>query len=89
MSFILRKVTDDSEANICLGENYNVINRLLDPETFNRTLDRWTGGVINPDTENIYIFLVCDDDSKVIPLYRTQRNYVMVSNGSTFANLSC
>ena len=71
-----------SERNSIIGEAYN----LSTPEETQELIlsdDYWKSV-----KDNIYLFLVYDGGSKVLPLYKNQKNYMMTDSGNTFANLS-
>lgn len=84
--FILRKITGSGvQSNICLNKVYNLI-REEDTNEFQRTvqLEEW----YESDEEKIYAFIVYDEGSKILPLYKAQKNYIMTSDGKNFDNLT-
>ncbi len=85
--FILRKVTGSGiQSNTCLNKVYNLITE-EEKEEFDCTmkLDDYR----DEETKSkIYAFIVYNEGSEIIPLYKAQRNYIMCSDGKTFANIS-
>lgn len=82
--FVLRKVFKDGvESNTCIGNSYIVVDKEKSLEEFNRSFDVF--GYDNYDL--IYGFISYDEGKEVIPLYNTQKNYIMNGNGGLFANI--
>lgn len=94
MEFILRKLSKDGEkviedgnkvdiyktVNIGLGGNYGLVKKQEGSIEFEKIIDEFKGFAGDDD---IYAFVV-GEDSIPIPLYKTQFNYIMTGNGSTF-----
>jgi hypothetical protein len=83
--FVLRKITGDGvQMNFSLGESYTLILKENNPEDFKRaSLAVWT----EENPENTYGF-VSKPDGQFIALFKKQFNYIMTSDGNTFANVS-
>lgn len=97
MSFILRKVlNDNTQTNIVLGDQYQLIERDSNydqfAEAFEKNFEKMHVADLDPTsdnfTENCYAFLIINEGSKFIPLYKRQWNYIMTDSDKTFANLS-
>jgi len=97
MSFILRKVlNDNTQTNIVLGDQYQLIERDTNYDEFSKAFEvdfgKFHVADLDPEsdnfTKNCYAFLVINEGSKFIPLYKGQFNYIMTDSGKTFANLS-
>lgn len=84
--FILRKITRlGIQSNICIGKDY-VLIRQEDVKEFEDTmeLEDYFKSII----EDIYAFISYNEGKDVLPLYKSQQNYIMLSNGNTFSNLT-
>lgn len=84
--FILRKITGQGiQSNLCIGTNY-VLLRKEDGKEFNDTmeLEEYFKSLI----DDIYAFITYNDGRDVLPLYKNQQNYIMLSDGKTFSNLT-
>ena len=85
--FILRKLFKEhnknayTESNEILGESYCTVTK--DNEGWSALHKDW-----EHIGETIYCFIVHGEGSKVIPLYKAHGNYIMVSDGKTFSNLT-
>lgn len=84
--FILRKITSQGiQSNLCIGTNY-VLLRQEDGKEFNDTMN--SEEYFQRHEDDIYAFLTYNYGKDVLPLYRSQQNYIMLSDGKTFSNLS-
>ncbi|RZK73566.1 MAG: hypothetical protein EOO85_17060 [Pedobacter sp.] len=84
--FILRKITGSGvQSNICLNKVYNLI-REEDKEEFEKTTS--LNDYYQSEKAKIYAFLIYDEGSQIIPLFKAQKNYIMSSDGNTFDNLT-
>lgn len=87
--FILRKLVprlgtknDYSQSNTIIGESYqlaspNEIEEIIQSDDYYKSV-----------ADKIYGFVTYENGSKILPLYRKQKNYMMTDTGNTFANLS-
>lgn len=83
--FILRKITGQGvEMNITLGQSYTYIGKIENPQEFDRTLTE----IFKRINEDIIYAFVSNESGEAIPLYSTQRNYIMTESGKTFKNVS-
>lgn len=85
--FILRKLFKEhnknayTESNEILGDSYTTVTEHNEGwETLAKDWDHIG--------QKIYCFILHDGGSKVIPLYQDQGNYIMTSDGNTFANVT-
>jgi PKD repeat protein len=93
--FALRKIIENTQTNYALGVQYQVIERLVDYDTFALTFKHEFGyeHVADDDvkadnyTKNCYAF-ISTQDFAAIPLYMNQKNYIMTESGATFSNLT-
>lgn len=84
--FILRKITGKGiQSNLCIGKDY-VLLREEDGKEFQDTLE--LEDYFKMLKEDIYAFITYNDGKDVLPLYKSQHNYIMVSDGKTFSNLT-
>lgn len=82
--FILRRInTEGLECNMCLGEDYIVTRKAENKERFESLAKAWSCG-----TDEIYAFITSDNATKMQPLYKKSRYYIMTENGKTFSNIS-
>lgn len=85
--FVLRKITGSGiQSNICLNKVYNYFNTESNPEEVKKTLQ--LKQFKESESDKIYGFVVYDEGSKIEPLYMAQQNFIMMSDGKTFANIS-
>lgn len=85
--FILRTITTNNiQTNTCLNKLYNLIIAETSQEEFEKTVA--LEEFYQQHKEKIYAFIIYDEGSKVIPLYKRQMNYIMTSDGKTFHNLT-
>jgi len=83
--FILRRITSENgESNTFLGEMYNFVHFVHQPEEFERSKEIW--GV--EDDKEIYAFINYNAGEKLFPLYKNSSYYIMTDRGATFANLT-
>lgn len=81
--FILRRITaNDYEMNDIIGDSYQKIDPERNPVDFKQNLTQW-----GDETEMIFMFLIVNQGSKTIPLYKKSQYYVMTSNGETFEKI--
>lgn len=84
--FILRKINGQGiESNLCIGKDY-VLIRQEDGKEFNDTMSQEE--YFKSLREDIYAFISCDSGKHILPLYKSQQNYIMLSDGKTFSNLT-
>jgi hypothetical protein len=84
--FILRKINQQGiQSNLCIGSNYCLI-REEDTEEFNKTLD--IEYYFKSLRDDIYAFISYNDSREVLPLYKSQENYIMTGEGNTFSNVT-
>jgi hypothetical protein len=87
--FVLRKIKESGEiSNSILGKNYSRVTRWNDREQFNTCCEKHYGE--KSDSEcvyNVYGFII-DDTANTIALIKKEKNYIMISNGETFENIS-
>lgn len=84
--FILRKISGQGiQSNLCIGTNY-VLIRQDDSKEFNETMNFEEYFVSLKD--DIYAFVTYNDGKDILPLFKTQQNYIMLSDGKTFSNLT-
>jgi len=97
MSFILRKVLKDgTQTNILIGNQYRLIERDVNydqfSEAFEKEFEKFHVADLDPESDsfskNCYAFLIVNEGSLLIPMYKNQWNYIMTDSGKTFANLS-
>lgn len=93
--FVLRKITGSGiQSNICLNKVYNLIiyhpnvssHKHSNDEEFIRTLE--LPEFKDLERDKIYGFIIYEEGSKIEPLYKAQKNYIVMSDGNTFANIS-
>lgn len=84
--FILRRITSESkEVNTVIGKTYNVIYPDRNKEDFEETLKimHW-----EEKPEDVYAFIIYDNGSTILALYKKSTYFMMCSDGKTFANLT-
>lgn len=84
--FTLRRITSESaEVNTILGSNYNLVYEDRNAEEFAKTLNimKWQK---KPD--EIYGFIIYNDGSSIMPLYKKSTYFIMCSDGKTFSNIT-
>lgn len=87
--FILRNIADGHQSNTILGESYNLVEKESNPQEFTRAFDNWHGAIVpRDDDHSTYGFIIYEKGSKMYPLYKNQYNYIMISDGNTFANIT-
>lgn len=89
-------VENQVQSNVLIGESYNYVDREIAYEEFKKVFEKffyepYTGDsdpTSDDDNKNVYGFIIYDDGSKIQPLYKNQRAYVMTESGQTFSNLT-
>lgn len=83
--FILRQITKNKTSNMCIGTQYEVVNKEIDKEGFDFLL-----GVVDshPDPKDIYAILIYAEGQHTYPLYKGCRSYIMTESGKTFDNIT-
>lgn len=73
-----------------VGESYNYVNKEINPEEFSRVFKSWHGDLDIPEENSpeTYGYIVYECGSKIMPLYKGDYNYIMTSDGKTFANIT-
>ena len=85
--FVLRKITSDNrEVNVNLGNSYTFTDSEKNNAQFIDMCNIYFGS-IDMHEVNCYAFIT-DEVGEFIPLYKTQKNYIMTNKGDTFANVS-
>lgn len=82
---ILRKISQERQFNTDLGKSYQVINQETTPDEFQKVLRVYFPTPDAATEEEIYCF-VCTGYN-ILPLYKSQRAYIMTDSGQTFDNL--
>lgn len=91
--YTLRRITQEGvEHNSFLGKTYTVVDSRKSLETFKETGERFwehypKGEPISDEDQETHAF-VTSNEGEMIPLYKNQQNFIMTSEGKTFANLS-
>lgn len=93
--YTLRTFTEDSEVNNYLGEQYEVIKReeAYDrfSEIFKDYFEREHLADLSPSSDEemqrCYAF-VLNDKKEPMPIYKGQKNYIVMDSGKTFSNLT-
>ncbi len=79
--FALRKITNDGlEMNFSLGDSYTLVIKDRSPKEFEDKMKD------HPFYDKAYAFIYCKDE--ILPLYKTQKNYIVSENGTTYSNLT-
>jgi len=87
--FILRKVANGHESNTIVGDSYNFVSKETNPEEFTLAFKSWHGAIsIAEEDSETYAFLIYECGQKSMPLFKNQYNYIMTSDGKTFANIT-
>lgn len=81
--------------NHSIGKDYTHIGRAENPDYFKETFELHfkknhvadNDKSSDKDTKNCYAFIAYDG-GKIQPLYKNQKNFMMIDTGKTFANLS-
>lgn len=102
MNFILRTVITNndtkksSQHNRVIGSDYSLIFREEDYDSFCEMyrkefekphvadMDETSDSL----SQNTYGFIIIDNGSIALPLYKNQYNYIMTESGNTFSNIS-
>lgn len=84
--FVLRKYFGNGiENNFALGNSYQYINKETNSLEFESCMIDSLGEDVD---EECCGFIVGEDVKNIIPLWKVQKNYIMMDNGKTFANLT-
>ena len=79
--FALRKISSNGgEINFDLGDYYVLITKERSPEEFEDKMKD------HPSYDKTYAYNYCKDE--ILPLYKTQKNYIVSENGTTYSNLT-
>lgn len=79
--FALRKITNDGlEMNFSLGDSYTLVTKDRSPKEFEDKMKD------HPFYDKANAFIYCKDE--ILPLYKTQKNYIVSENGTTYSNLT-
>lgn len=79
--FTLRKITNDGlEMNFSLGDSYTLVTKERSPKEFEDKMKD------HPFYDKAYALIYCKDE--ILPLYKTQKNYIVSENGTTYSNLT-
>lgn len=85
--FVLRRVSPRGEQyNSILGKGYTVVYKETNQEAFDNYCKLNPDKVTNLEKKETYAVIVYETDG--MPLYKTDKNYVMTSDGKTFENIS-
>lgn len=85
--FVLRQIdSNNRESNVCIGERYNFISKEICPEEFEKLESSFFDKVYEPGV--VYAFVCFNAGVGILPLFKSQRNYIMNENGGLFANVS-
>lgn len=78
--FILRKFTEaeNLEMNFWLGDGYNVVYKEFNPIAFKQLESH------HVDPEKCFAVITCQHGKVILPLFRNQRNHIIISNGVEF-----
>ena len=84
--FVLRKIFGCGvENNFILGNSYQLILAEHNSLEFQDVARREFGDEFN---DECYGFVIGEDINIIHSLWRKQKNYIMMENGNTFANLT-
>lgn len=72
--------------NFNLGESYSVVDSQLSPTEFNKIIE--SEEYYKSEKDKIYSFVCGENGYDFHPLFNTQRNYILGSNGKTIDNLT-
>lgn len=90
--YTLRTLSDEgTEFNELLGSNYMVVLKEKSIDNFKYLFNEVFQLEYSEEKESdgrCYGFVVAEDDSKKIPLFRNRRSFIMNENGKTFANIT-
>lgn len=87
--FILRRFLgpEKIETNTVLGDSYNIVYRIENPNEFNQCFAT-VFGTDAKDSGSIVAFVTHMDGSMVQALYQGQPSYIMTENGATFCGIN-
>lgn len=95
--YTLRRISSGgAEMNQFLGDSYTLVSQKDCPDGFKNSLENHFRDYravedaehIQEELEKIYAFVGGEGGKVIQPLYKNQKNCIMSSDGSTFANLS-
>jgi hypothetical protein len=94
--YTLRKIVNEVQSNTNLGNSYQLVGRELNYDEFSKAFRVFFDyhHVADLETEsdshtrNCYAFIIYNEGSSLLPLYKNQYNYVMTEKGTTFSNLT-
>lgn len=94
--YTLRKIANGIQSNINVGNEYSLVERDANPESFKETylinFGKMHVADLDPESDsfskNCYAFIVTEGGGQFIPLYLNQFAYIMTDSGKTFANLT-
>ncbi len=95
--FILRIITKEGlQTNTAMGDSYELIDRFGNYEQFREMYEdiferkHYADGDLKSDgiAKKCHGFVVYDDCSVSVPLYKENKYYVMTESGQTFSNIS-
>jgi len=93
--FTLRRISEDGiEMNQFIGDGYSLVDREVNYEAFCLNFEKFfkrkhvadLDPTADEFTKKVYAFVGNGDI--IQPLYKNQNNYMMMSNGKTFDNVS-
>lgn len=86
--YTLRKIIkNQEECNFNLGDYYSLVEKSKNPERFEIDFEMFFNNQ-PPYTEDICYAFITSEKGKMEPLWESQKNYIMTSEGKTFSNLS-
>lgn len=92
MSYTLRRIsTEGVELNLNLGNGYTVVHKDHAPERFKEDFKLFFNATYvdcEIDSESVYAFVSTECGKSVYPLYKGQKAYIMLPDGSTFSNVT-
>lgn len=91
--YTIRRITESGvEMNKSLGDSYTLVHRAYNYKEFSKVYERIYGKchvadldeTADDESKNCFAFVTGEGGAYVQPLYCTQRNYIMSSDGKTF-----
>lgn len=94
--YTLRTIQNNIQTNECLGKSYHLIERHTNYDEFCKAFEIFHSKKHVADLDNesdefskqTYAFIIFNNGSDLIPLYKNRRNYIMNESGKTFSNLT-
>lgn len=95
--YTLRKISENSlEFNKCLGKEYSLILFEKSPDQFWTTYDHLfiksemdqRPLLKEGQTPECYGFIISEHGQEILPLFKSEKNYIVTNNGCTFSNIS-